>query len=164
MPVSEVVKEIKGDDGQVYTYSIHHHPAEEGLELLPKVLTIVSESLGKVLGASGVDMDAEDFSILDQDLDMESIGKAISVLSQEFVRAGGPSFCKEVLKYAVRQDGSGSRVKVPQGFSAIYASNYGELGRAMIAALDVNFGPSLRGLLGDVGMNRMIDSLQPPVD
>jgi phytoene desaturase len=70
----------------------------------------------------------------------------------EFVAAGGAKFCKELLKYTTRRTpGVEGEQKVAVEFGKVYQANFGELAKAVLFAVEINFAPSLRDKLGSGG-------------
>ena len=156
MPREQVTKSITDDYGDVHQYLLIQHPAEEGINLLPVVLRVLGQAGGPLLDVlvkAGALKDGE-FDVLEADIDGVQAGHALTQLADEFVRAGGADFCKQLLKYTVRDDKD-----VAACFTSAYQGNYGELAQAVWFALDANFGPSLRARLGKGSIGARVASL-----
>lgn len=170
-------KTITGANGNEYTYTCTPHPAEEGVDLLPVLLTIGAPLLGAIVGggagtktkgdaAAMLDaLEAGGGEGLDAELDGAAIAEGVRAFAVEFARAGGSKLCKKMLAYTIRDgpgaDGANRVFKVGDkaGFSAAYQGNYGELIQAIAFAIQVNFLPSLRVDSGNGLMSRMTQLL-----
>lgn len=159
MPRRDYTTEIRDDYGETHVYTLIQHPAEEGFELLTKLLKVVAPSLGQILGAvQGSDVEAEGdiAGLLDRDIDAGRLGGAVADFSDAIVQAGGVDFCKRLLKHATRINGEGQEQKVALHFSSIYQGNYGELGKAVWFAVEKNFVPYLSARSEDVSITEKI--------
>jgi len=176
MPIQPKAREIKDAEGVAHVYTIHPHPAEEALDLLPIVVRVLGEVAGPLINAlpAGKEIDAEEAATMKTledlgrktsgDIDGAQIAKAASALANEFVAAGGASFCKKLLKYTTRRTPNAepdepAERKVPEAFGQIYQANYGELAQAVLFSLEINFAPSLRERLGGGDMSERMLSL-----
>jgi len=160
MPITPKTRELEDADGVEHVYSILPHPAEEALELLPKVVRILGEVSGPLINAlprgqeapSDVTNMTELGASVAGDVDGEQLSKALVALANEFVAAGGAKFCKELLKYTTRRTpGVEGEQKVAVEFGKVYQANFGELAKAVLFAVEINFAPSLRDKLGSGG-------------
>lgn len=154
MPLTQKTKTLKNASGDAVTYTITPHPAEEGFELLPKVVKVIGRGGGPLLDAFKGALEDES-----AELDGEALGRALVGLADEIVAQGGAQLCKEILKYATRQPPGGAAEKVAACFNVAYQANYLELGEALIWALEVNFAPFLRNRFGGEGISEKIASL-----
>jgi hypothetical protein len=143
MPRREYTTEIKDDYGDGHVYTLIQHPADEGFDLLTKILKIIAPSVGAIMDSLKREGDAEELSLLDSDIDAGKLGAAIGELSDAIVSAGGVDFCKRLLKHTTRVDSEGTEQKVAIHFSKIYQGNYAEMGKAVWFAVEKNFVPSL---------------------
>jgi hypothetical protein len=156
MPLTPTLKDITDDYGASHQYSITPHPAEEGFVLLPVVLRIIGEAGGPLVDAF---KSSDPEAILESEINGVALGLALSNLANEIVAAGGPKFCKDVLKYTTRVNSDGKEEKAAVAFNVIYQGNYGELAKAVFAVLELNFAPSLRARLASGGLSQTIASL-----
>jgi len=170
-------KTITSSDGTEYTYTCTPHPAEEGVDLLPVLLTIGAPLLGAIVGGGAGPKSKSDAEAmldalesgggegLDAELDGAALAGAVRAFALEFARAGGSKLCKKMLAHTIRDgpgaDGSNKAIKVGDkaGFSAAYQGNYAELIQAIAFAIQVNFLPSLRANSGSGLMSRMTQLL-----
>lgn len=159
MPRNPTTREIEDDFGVSHTYTITPHPAEEGVELLPSVLRLIGEAAGPLIDSIQGAMAETIESPLNAKVNGEKIGKALSNLADELVRAGNAKFYKELLKHTTRTDDAGREQKVAQAFGAVYQGNYGELAKALVAVIEINFVPSLRAKLASENSFQKIASL-----
>jgi hypothetical protein len=154
-------KQIKDVEGKEHEYSIQLHPAEDALELMPKILTIISTVVGPGVDIVSKNKEAlTSGSWLDSDIDGDQISKAITMLASAFITSGGTAFVKELLRFTTREyNGSFVKVSDKMMFNQIYSGNYGELVAAITFALKVNFLPSLRASLEHKELFQKINSL-----
>lgn len=166
---------ITDDYGEPHVYKLHCHPAGEGFDLLPVVVSIFAESLGEILSAldlGGLGAMSDDIqrqaasgeltaqeviaaesgggklaNLLDLELDGEKLGQAVSKLCQKLISIGGTALAKRLLKYTTRYDGQGRHgQKVNENFDSIYQANYGELAKALWFVVESNWGGVLKRL------------------
>lgn len=156
MPRREYTTEIKDDYGETHVYTLIQHPADEGFDLLTKILKVVAPSIGSIAesfqGEDGV-------NILDSNVDASKLGGAIAAFSDAIVSAGGVDFCKRLLKHTTRVDSDGQEQKVAVHFSKIYQGNYAEMGKAVWFAVEKNFVPYLSARSEGVSITDKIASL-----
>lgn len=161
MPRREYTTEIKDDYGETHVYTLIQHPADEGFDLLTKILKIIAPSVGAILDSLKREdtKKGEEFNLLDSDIDAGKLGAALGELSDAIVSAGGVDFCKRLLKHTTRVDSEGTEQKVGIHFSKIYQGNYAEMGKAVWFSVEKNFVPSLSARSEGVSITDKIASL-----
>lgn len=147
-------RDIENDFGDIHTYHTTPIPPGEGFDLIPPILKLLGEPLGKL---------GEAFSG-EGDVNVASFGYVLDSLSQNIISVGGSKFIKKLLKYTTREDENGKLIKVSgPSFDTFYARNYGELMQAVYFALEYNYGPIIKKNLESIGSNLMhlFESLVP---
>lgn len=164
---------IKSDYDEDVTYVIHPHGADEGFDLAPKIMTLMSapvnviamlaKSMATGKAAEGEDLAdtvasaadgnpatlAADIEMALRGVDGEKMGAAIREFGSAILTAGGHRMCMQILKYtaATTPDGVSLKVGDLAGFKRRYGANYGELFFALFHAIRINFGPMIARLL-----------------
>jgi len=119
-----------------HAYVVLQHPGEEGFELLTEILSVVGDSLGRLLQAASSE---EKEGVLDG----HAVGTALTQLAVEIRKSGGPKLIKRILKYTTRD---GKRF-LPDGvgtdqmwtFNETFQGNYGEMFLAVGFVLEANY-------------------------
>lgn len=166
-------KTIEGAHGPC-EYTCTPHAAEDGVDLLPVLMTIGAPILGGLFGAGeapseGAAMEALSMlggegggEGLDAELDGAKIEAALRGFAIEFAKAGGSKLCRRVLMHTVRTPEEGERafnLGKPADFNESFQANYLELGQALVFAIRVNYLPSSRASSGGGLIARLTQSL-----
>lgn len=149
---TQATKKIKPDYGEAeVTYECIQHGAEEGFELLRKVIQIVGSSVGDSFRSS-TQTDTDD---MEKEITGAMLGSAVAKLMEQLDLA----LIKRIMKHTVRTSPEGTLQKVPAEFNKIYQGNYGELALALWFVLEHNFGPMWRGRLESDGIKERLASM-----
>jgi hypothetical protein len=153
----EVTTTIMDDEGNSHEYQLIHHPADKAFNLLPQVMKVFAEPIGQAfeaLSLKGSKDDDGSLSKLLQDnedqpigalmgasVDGVAMGRAITLLADRMMEAGGTMLCLELLAHTTR---NGKKLKNRQIFNQSYQGNLGELFRALWWVINENFGGAVK--------------------
>lgn len=121
-------------------YSVTQFPARTGLRIKTKLLKLLAPSVLSLVGSSE--------NVLDTKLDSAVLGKAVQALSERLDEDVVLNLISELL-LSTKRDGK----DITEGvFNLAYAGNYGELFKALLFVLEVNYGAFFREMgIGKLG-------------
>ena len=152
MPREDQTKEVvlQDDYGNSVRYTIIPHRPDDALEILADVLRIGAPVFEAISGTNLGEVDTDDLQSGSLGgVDLGGISQHVDRLVGEFIRAGGSTFLRKLLRNTVRTDSDGKMTKVDTdaGYTEAYHANLGELFAVTKEVLDANYGPLLRGRL-----------------
>jgi hypothetical protein len=165
MTINRHPRTLTSATGEDHEYLIHETPAEEGMDLFFELVAVSGDSVGQILDLVvklAAQFKTGGHSILDVDLDGDSLGRALTGLATRLISKGGSKFVKRLMAHVVRDGSKFTEGKVPIGnqwcINAAFQANYLELVQLVVAVLDVNYSNLFSGPLSKL---RELAALSP---
>lgn len=148
---------IPDDEGGEHDYTATTLPTEDGCKLAIQAADVLSGVAGSALTAiagifrslaGGKVTPAEAQALISRNLDLTCVAS----IPAKLMSAGGPTLMRSMLAGVKRgttaEDGTRTAADVGKldGFNDAYAANYGEMARAIMWVVEINYGPSWTAL------------------